>query len=71
MIFHFSHLCSNLTKDGKVEAGSLILARDTICYLGEMVKFKKAELDTIKTGNISDGLLVWIFAKLFFLSFST
>ena len=38
-------------KDQKVFAGSLFLAKDTICYLGELAKYKKDVLDSIKSGN--------------------
>jgi hypothetical protein len=46
-----SVMCSQVKKEGKVMAGSLVMAKDTVCYLGEMVKYKKSVLDTIKKGS--------------------
>ena len=46
-------LVSQTTKKDstKVFAGDLILAKDTVCYLGELTKYKKDALDSIKSGE--------------------
>ena len=38
-------------KDGKVHAGSLLRAKDTICYLGDLTRFKKDTLEKTKSGK--------------------
>ena len=43
--------CQGVKKEKKVFAGSLILAKDTVCYLGELTKYKKDALDCIKSGK--------------------
>ena len=47
-------LVSQTTKKDstKVFAGDLILAKDTICYLGELARFKKDTLETLKSGDL-------------------
>lgn len=42
-----------IKKEGKVTAGSLLMAKDTLCFLGELTKYKKDALDTIKSGKKS------------------
>ena len=38
-------------KEGKVYSGSLLRAKDTICYLGDLTRCKKATMDSIKSGT--------------------
>lgn len=38
-------------REDKVYSGSLLRAKDTICYLGDMTRFKKDTLDSIKSGT--------------------
>ena len=38
-------------REAKVYSGSLLRAKDTICYLGDMTRFKKDTLDSIKSGS--------------------
>ena len=49
--------CQAVKKEKKVFAGSLILAKDTICYLGELTKYKKYALETIKS-VLESGMIV-------------
>ena len=49
--------CQAVKKEKKVFAGSLILAKDTICYLGELTKYKKYSLETIKS-VLESGMIV-------------
>ena len=46
-------LVSQTTKKDstKVFAGDLILAKDTVCYLGELARFKKDTFETLKSGD--------------------
>ena len=48
-----SSLVSTIVKkEGrKVYAGDLILAKDTVCYLGELAKYKKDSLENLKSGT--------------------
>ena len=38
-------------KKAQVFAGDLILAKDSVCYLGELAKYKKDALESIKSGD--------------------
>ena len=41
-----------MKKEGrKVYAGDLLLAKDTVCYLGELAKYKKDSLENLKSGS--------------------
>ena len=43
--------CQIIKKEKRVLAGSLVLAKDTVCFLGELTKYKKDALDCIKSGT--------------------
>ena len=49
--------CQAIKKEKKVFAGSLILAKDTVCYLGELTKYKKDVLESIKS-VLESGVIV-------------
>jgi len=49
--------CQAVKKEKKVFAGSLILAKDTVCYLGELTKYKKDALESIKS-VLESGMIV-------------
>ena len=38
-------------KESKVYGGSLLRAKDTICYLGDMTRLKKDTLEAVKSGK--------------------
>ncbi len=44
--------CQVLKREKKVFAGSLILAKDTVCLLGELTNYKRDALNCIKSGDI-------------------
>ena len=47
-----SHLIAQSDKkESKVYAGSLLRAKDTICYLGDLSRLKKDTLDGVKLGK--------------------
>ena len=59
-------LVSQTTKKDstKVFAGDLILAKDTVCYLGELARFKKDTFETLKSGDCElkiEFLITYIF----------
>lgn len=49
-------------KKPRVFAGDLILAKDSVCYLGELVKYKKEALDSIRSGDFSFHLKQFLLA---------
>ena len=47
-----------MVKKDKVFAGDLVLAKDTVCYLGDLARYKKETLETIKSALESGQIFI-------------